>query len=224
VNARAGRTVDPVGRRGLSARMEVGIAVVVGVVVTVPTVLAGSVPLGLLIGWDTTAAVYLTWLWVTVRSRDAAQTAARATTTDPDRRVTDVLLLTASVASLVAVGFVLARAGQNQGVQEFLRVGLAVASVALSWAMVHAVFMLRYARLYYTGLDGGIDFNEPDPPTYNDFAYLAFTIGMTFQVSDTPLRSNQIRRTVLRHGLLSYLFGTGILATAVNLVAGLSSR
>ncbi|WP_367278795.1 DUF1345 domain-containing protein [Pseudonocardia sp.] len=71
---------------------------------------------------------------------------------------------------------------------------------------------------------GASTFNEPDPPTYGDFAYLAFTIGMTFQVADTPLRSKDIRRTALRHGLLSYLFGTGILASAVNLVAGLSSR
>ncbi|MEK6441848.1 DUF1345 domain-containing protein [Pseudonocardia sp. T1-2H] len=201
-----------------------GVAFLVGVAVAVPTALVISVPLGLLIGWDTTAVVYLIWLWTAIGPRDAAQTAARATTADPDRRITDVLLLTASVASLVAVGFVLARAGQNQGVEELLRIALAVASLALSWAVVHTVFALRYALLYYSGAEGGIDFNEPDPPTFGDFAYLAFTIGMTFQVSDTPLRSKDIRRTALRHGLLSYLFGTGILASAVNLVAGLSSR
>jgi uncharacterized membrane protein len=90
--------------------------------------------------------------------------------------------------------------------------------------MVHTVFMLRYAQLYYAGEQGGIDFNQADPPTYTDFAYLAFTIGMTFQVSDTPLRSKVIRRTALRHALLSYLFGTGILATTINLVASLSSK
>jgi uncharacterized membrane protein len=204
--------------------MEVGVAVLVGAVVTVPAIRASSLPLGLLVGWDTTAAVYLAWLWTTLRTRDAERTATRATTTDPDRAITDVLLLTASVASLLAVGFVLAHAGQNPGPQELLRIGLALASVVLSWAMVHTVFTLRYARLYYSGPDGGIDFNEPDPPTYSDFAYLAFTIGMTFQVSDTPLRSKDIRRTVLRHGLLSYLFGTGILATTINLVASLSSK
>jgi len=102
--------------------------------------------------------------------------------------------------------------------------GSAVISAALSRAIVHTVYMLRYPRLHYTGPDRGVDFNEPDPPTYTDFAYLAFTIGMTFQVSDTPLRTKEFRRTALRHGLLSYLFGTGILATAINLVAGLSSR
>jgi uncharacterized membrane protein len=223
VSAHPEHPVTPVGR-GLSARMEVGAAVLVGAVVAVPAILSSSVPLGLLVGWDTTVAVYLAWLWITLRTRDAERTAARATTTDPDRTITDVLLLTASVASLVAIGFVLAHAGQNQGTQELLRIGVALVSVVLSWAMVHTVFTLRYAGLYYSGPDGGIDFDEPGPPTYGDFAYLAFTIGMTFQVSDTPLRSKDIRRTALRHGLLSYLFGTGILATTINLVASLSSR
>lgn len=216
--------MTPSDRRGFSARMEVAVAVIVGAVVAVPFTRANTLPLGLLVGWDTTVSVYLVWLWASIRTRDAEKTAARATTTDPDRTITDVLLLTAAVASLIAVGFVLTHAGQNHGARELLQIGLALASVVLSWALVHTVFTLRYARLYYTGPTGGIDFNQPDAPTYRDFAYLAFTIGMTFQVSDTPLQSPDIRRTALRHGLLSYLFGTGILATTINLVAGLSSR
>jgi uncharacterized membrane protein len=118
------------------------------------------------------------------------------------------------------VGSVLVHAGQGS-TAAYLQVGLGVLSVVLSWAMVHTLFTLRYAALYYGDPVGGIDFNSPDPPTYRDFAYLAFTIGMTLQVSDTTLESTALRRTALRHGLLSYLFGTGILATTVNLVASL---
>jgi uncharacterized membrane protein len=210
--------------RGITARTEVAISVLLGVAVAVPVILAFSVPLGLLVGWDLTSLVYVSWLWSTIRNRDAHDTAKRATITDPDRTLTDVLLLSAAVASLVAVGFVLVRAGQTHGAEELLRVGLGVVSVVVSWALVHVVFTLRYAHLYYAGEEGGIDFNQPEPPTYADFAYLAFTIGMTFQVSDTSVRSPVIRRTALRHALLSYLFGTGILATTVNLVAALSSR
>jgi uncharacterized membrane protein len=76
--------------------------------------------------------------------------------------------------------------------------------------------------LYYSGMVGGIDFNQTELPRFTDFAYLAFTIGMTYQVSDTNLRSTQIRAAALRHSLLSFLFGSMILATMVNLVAGLS--
>jgi hypothetical protein len=84
------------------------------------------------------------------------------------------------------------------------------------------VFTLRYARLYYSGQVGGIDFNETDEPDYRDFAYLSFTIGMTFQVSDTNIQSKQIRRTALRHAWLAFPLGVVIIATTINLVAGLA--
>jgi uncharacterized membrane protein len=99
---------------------------------------------------------------------------------------------------------------------------LSFGSVALAWSVVHTVFTVRYAWLYYTGSNGGVDFNENDSPQYSDFAYLAFSIGMTYQVSDTDLVTKQIRATALRHALLSYLFGVVIIATTINLVAGLS--
>jgi len=132
-----------------------------------------------------------------------------------------VFLLVAAVASLLAVGLVIVTAGGG-GLAQGLQVGLGVASVILSWTVVHTVYTLRYARLYYGGSDGGVDFNADDPPRYADFAYLAFTIGMTYQVSDTDLKTKEIRGTALRHALLSYLFGTVIVATTINLVAGLS--
>ncbi len=94
-------------------------------------------------------------------------------------------------------------------------------SVLLAWAVVHTVYALRYADLYYS-LEGGIQFNEVEAPDYRDFAYLAFTIGMTYQVSDTNLQAKAIRHTALRHALLSYLFGTAIIAMTINIVAGLA--
>lgn len=224
VNAQSDDAVTPPARHGRSAQTEVALSVLVGLVAAVLTSMVTTVALGLLLGWDLASLVYIAWVWSTIRDRDAQRTEQRATITDPDRTLTDLLLLSAAVASLIAVAFVLVRAGQQHGIQELLRVGLGLVSVVLSWALVHTVFMLRYAQLYYAGEQGGIDFNQADPPTYTDFAYLAFTIGMTFQVSDTPLRSKVIRRTALRHALLSYLFGTGILATTINLVASLSSK
>jgi uncharacterized membrane protein len=86
--------------------------------------------------------------------------------------------------------------------------------------MVHTIYTLRYADLYYTG-SGGIDFNQTDDPDYSDFAYLAFTIGMTYQVSDTNLQTKVIRHTALRHAMLSFVFGTAIIAMTINIVAGL---
>ena len=97
---------------------------------------------------------------------------------------------------------------------------MALASVALAWSSIHTVYALRYARLYYSPPEGGIDFHD-DAPSYADFAYLALTIGMTFQVSDTNLTGKRVRRTALHHALTSYVFGAMILAVTVNLVAPL---
>jgi uncharacterized membrane protein len=97
-----------------------------------------------------------------------------------------------------------------------------IGAIICSWGVVHTVFTLRYAGLSYTGPDGGVDFNETEKPVYADFAYLAFTIGMTYQVSDTALTAKAFRHTALRHALLSYLLGTVIIAATINLAAGLA--
>jgi len=115
------------------------------------------------------------------------------------------------------------QASSDKGATQGLAAGLGVLSVAVSWLVLHTLFTLRYALLYYTGNNGGIDFNQKAAPRYTDFAYLAFTIGMTFQVSDTDLSTHTIRATALRHALLAYLFGSLILAATVNLVASLAS-
>ena len=142
--------------------------------------------------------------------------------TDLDRLGADLALVGCAIASLVAVGVLLTR-GTPGTAADTLRIGLSLVSVAASWAMVHTLFAQRYAALYYSAPEGGIDFNERMRPAYRDFAYFAFTIGMSYAVSDTNVASSEIRRAVLRHALLSYLFGTGILATTINLVASLSS-
>jgi uncharacterized membrane protein len=176
-----------------------------------------------LLAWDISAVVYMAWVWTTIWKLDAERTAQYAVPVDPTRAAADALVLGAAVVSLLAVALLLGRAAGEQGTAQVVYACLGVASVVCSWGMVHTVYTLRYARLYYTGEDGGADFQDPEPPTYSDFAYLSFTVGMTFQVSDTDLQDRGFRRTVLTHALLSYLFGTGILAMVINLMATISS-
>jgi uncharacterized membrane protein len=173
------------------------------------------------IGWDVTGAVFCALAWRAVWPMSAAATAERATEEDLSRASTDVLILTASVVSLAAVTLVLAGAHHTHGAARVELTSIGLTTVAVSWFTVHTIFMLRYALLYYAEPAGGIDFGSDEPPSYRDFAYLALTLGMTFQVSDTALRSTELRGTALRHALLSYLFGAIILAVAINLVAGL---
>ena len=173
------------------------------------------------IAWDVTGAVFCALAWRAVWPMSAAATAERATEEDLSRASTDVLILTASVVSLAAVTLVLAGAHHAHGAARVELASIGLTTVAVSWFTVHTIFMLRYALLYYAEPAGGIDFGSDDPPSYRDFAYLALTLGMTYQVSDTALRSSVFRGTALRHALLSYLFGAIILAAAINLVAGL---
>jgi uncharacterized membrane protein len=219
---RPGEPDRPVGapqELGTSAGVRVGVAAVVGACAGLAISVPATWQLGTLAGWDAAAVVYLAW--TTIWRRDASATARLAIWEDPGRATADALLLVASVASLLAVVLVIA-AGSTRGAgARDARAALAVASVVLSWTVVHTVYTSRYARLYYAGPQGGIDFNQHAPPRYSDFAYLAFTIGMTFQVSDTDLQTAEIRATALRHALLSYLLGAVILATTINLLSGL---
>jgi uncharacterized membrane protein len=174
-----------------------------------------------LIGWDVGALLLAVWIWLAVSGLSPEETRARATREDTSLQVSELTILAAGVAVLAAVGLALIRAGQATGGTKAYLITLGLVSVALSWALVHTVFTLRYARTFYSQPIGGIDFNEDDPPNYLDFAYLALTIGMTFQVSDTNLTTKAIRRVALSHALLSYLFGAVIVALVINVVSSL---
>lgn len=180
-----------------------------------------SPALALLAGWDIAAVLYLVLVWVAVYRKNAAMTARLALLEDPSTPVAEVVVVSASIAALVAVGFALVRAGEAAGSTKAVLIGAGTVSVVVSWLVVHTVYMLRYARSYYGEPMGGITFNEEDLPAFLDFAYFSFTIGMTFQVSDTNITTKGIRRLALHHALLSYLFGAVILATAINVFASL---
>ncbi|VTR78804.1 DUF1345 domain-containing protein [Cellulomonas hominis] len=193
-----------------------------GLLVAVAAVVAGVPEIAVLAGWAVTAGGALVWVWRIGWHRDAHGTKQLAED-EARTRVTDTFVLAASVASLVAVAEALVRSssGDTVGV---LTVVLGVLVVILSWALVNTVFALKYARLYYSGGDGGISFGQQEPPAYSDFAYLAFTVGMSFAVPDTQIETTPIRKVGLGHALLSYLFGTVVIAVAVNLVTNLGQQ
>ena len=204
-----------------AAARRVSIALAVGIVIggLAATVVAWQA--APLLGWDAAAAVFLALVWSAIGGLDATSTAAAAALEDPSVGVADLVIVIAGVACLGAVGLALIKAGSSTGAAKALLIAIGVVSVALSWAAVHTVFTLRYARLYFGRGDEGISFNEKAPPDYLDFAYVAFTVGLTYQVSDTSLSSKPIRRLALRHAVLSFLFGAVIIGLTINVVASL---
>lgn len=204
--------------RNLPSVLRLIAAVVAGLLVMAVTWRLEGWP-SIVLGWVTTVAVYVMGVWVAILPMDESATRQHATREDPGRLLSTVVLLVASVASLAGVA-VLLRA-TSAGGREVLNAAIGTASVVASWVMVHTLFTLHYARLYYAEAEEPVDFNG-DAPDYQDFAYLAFTLGMTYQVSDTALR-RPVRRAVLRHALLAFLLGAIVLACTVNLVVQLAS-
>jgi uncharacterized membrane protein len=178
-----------------------------------------------LVGWDAASLIFLISTWIVIGPKSAAETKLHAVAEDPSAPLSDLVICSAAVACIVGAGFALGRAASSAGGVKAELIALAVVSVLVSWGAVHTVFALRYARLFYAGNSKGtgIDFNQDDPPDYRDFAYLAMTIGMTFQVSDTNLGTKPIRRTALRHALISWLFGAVLVGLTINILASILS-
>ncbi len=208
-----------------SGRSRVLWAVAVGVVAALVVSLFAPWQLTVLVGWDVTAALVVATVWLSIGRFSPEQTREFAVREDDSRAGTHLLLLGAAVVSLVGVVVAFLKANETGYRDEVLLEAFGVFTIVCSWLLVHTVFALRYAHVYYTEPEGGIDFKtQPrgtEDPDYLDFAYTAFTIGMTFQVSDTDITRREMRRNVLRHALISFLFGAVILATTINVIAGL---
>lgn len=198
-------------------------AAAIGLLVTLMLLRLVTWGLAVVLGWDAAALAFLMIVWPIIVRADGQHTQQLAMREDETSGSARVLLVGASAASLLGAGYALSLAGGDSGARRLLLIGVAVLTVVLSWTVVNTVYTLRYADLDYRSRAAGIAFGEDgqERPTYRDFAYVAFTIGMTYQVSDTTLRNRRIRRTVLAHALLSYLFGVVIVGGSVNLIAGL---
>lgn len=177
----------------------------------------------LLSGWVACCVVFLVWTWCVIGPMDAVATRSHATREEPTRTVAHLVVLVAAVASVGAVGTLLLATRSQDQLVRFGSAALAMGGVLASWAVIHTLYTLRYAYLYYIEDPGGIDFNQESPPRYADFAYVAFVLGMTYQVADTNIGDSRIRVTALCQALLSYLFGAVVLAAAINLVVVLGS-
>ncbi len=197
------------------------VGVACGAAVAVPTLPVLGIAAALLSAWTVFAVVQVIWVLRTVWSMDAAATRAHARAEDPGRRLARVITVAGSIASLGAVAVVLVDTDDTSRGQALILAAVAVVSVASSWTLIQVDYMLRLAAAYFSDPEGGIDFNQDEDPMYTDFAYVSFGLGMTYQVADTNIRTNGIRRLVIAQTLLAYLFGAVILATVINLATGL---
>jgi uncharacterized membrane protein len=197
-------------------------AATAGIVFAVATVLLLEWRYALLVGWDAAAIVLIATWFVDLHGRGVEETAAIARRDDVNLTLGGALAVLVSVVSLGDVIVLLT--GKSSVLSQSQTVVLGLFSIVVSWFLLHLVFTLRYAALYYAGDEGGVDFGKTKRPMFSDFFYLAFTVGMTYQVSDTQLEDSSFRRLAIIHALLSFMFGTVIIATTINFIAGFSLR
>ena len=175
-------------------------------------------------GWVAGAGVYVALTWLYLFQLEPAQAETHGKLVGARHNAVGWIVLGCAVVSLYAVYEILKATTLGGG--DSLRPALTgLLAVVVSWVAVHTVFMVRYADLYYSDDDHGIDFpgdtSGANALRYTDFAYLAFTIGMSYAVSDISLKSHQMRKTVWGHSLVSYVFGVVILGATLNLILGL---
>ena len=140
-----------------------------------------------------------------------------------------ILVIASACASVLAIGFLLNHTKGTGTNILTLHVILSVMTIVGSWLLVHIVFALHYAHIYYhiprerdgNEESGGLDFPEDCKPDYWDFLYFSFVIGMTSQVSDVQTISLRMRSLALIHGIIYFFFNTSILAMSIKIIASL---
>lgn len=202
-----------------SAQPRLVLALLVGLLAGGVTGSLAGPPIGVLAGIMGAAAAFVVAGWIVLWPLDAEETRRNVTREDLRPILDEVVVVALALSGLGVIVTLLLIGHSSSG---SWAAAVALFGVFLSWAALHLMYSTRYAALYYRddGGPGGIDFNSDEPPAYRDFVYFSFNLGMTYQVSDTGVSDSRIRAVVLRHCLISYVFGAVILATTINLVAG----
>lgn len=191
-----------------------------------------SVPALIMISWASCATMIIILNWLIILTAHPREMRQIARLKDSSRISILLFVITASCVSLFAIIFLLLNHSKDvQHVQVTKHVLMSIGSVVISWWMLHTMFTMSYAHMYYTNTPksndpkeaviGGLQFPEEKNPDYLDFVYFSFVIGMTFQVSDVEISSRSIRRLALLHAVISFAFNTAIVALSINVVSGL---
>lgn len=193
-----------------------------------------SVSLTFLVSWIGFAGIVLFFAWTTILVKHPTQISTVASEQDASYVIIFIVVILAAFISLFAI--ILLLHGMPVGSREKLdaHIVLSVVAVALSWFLIHTLFTIRYAHLYYTlptdavedthNYCGGLLFPGNELPDFLDFAYFSFVLGMTFQTADVNISGRDIRRLALLHGFLSFVYNTAIIALSINIISGVVGK
>lgn len=183
-------------------------------------------PTRAVVTWIAFSSSMLAMTWYVLVSADPSEVAKTARLQDSSRTAVFAFVIVAAVASIFAVAAELGTAKNLEGTAKTSHAVFSILTVLTSWALVHTVFTLRYAHIFYGSEEGdeaseGLNFPDQEKPDYLDFAYFSFVIGMCAQVSDVTVSSRRLRRLVLVHSVISFGFNAVILGLSINMVSSL---
>jgi uncharacterized membrane protein len=223
---------QPIPRKrilALDTHYRVYISLIIAAIVCFSVLHVVSTSTAILLTWMTFATSAIIMDWVIILTAHPREFKKIAVLEDSSRTMIFIIVIGASIVSLFAIIFLLKMTKGASHEDVNAHIFLVIASVITSWILVHTLFTLRYAHMYYDTDDddgnakpmGGLEFPKEENPDYLDFVYFAFVIGMTFQVSDVEISDRQIRRLAWIHGMISFAFNTAIVALSINVISGL---
>lgn len=182
-----------------------------------------------LVGWILALTIYLILLGIVIFQADGAMTRQRVSRDEPNRVFLLIVLVLVALLGNISVGFILTSVGNEHPAHARLLVGLSIWAVILSWFLLHTAVGQHYSRLYYedtdrhgrpfpAGMRQGFMFPGSPEPTYLDFLYVSFTIGLTYAMSDVNVTNDVQRRMVLIHSVISFFFYSTILGAVLNAI------
>lgn len=186
--------------------------------------------LRVVLSWDAFCLWFIVAIMIEMRQQEAEDIRLKVSQQDEGQGLILLVVLIAVGVSLVAVGLELSQAKEDHGLSKSLRVAMAAVTVGLSWFTVQVVFALHYAHMYYapdkstadeTDVIGGLHFPGEEQPTYFDFLHFSTVIGVACQTADIEFTSRRLRKIGTVHSLMAFVFNTGVLALAINMLASL---
>jgi uncharacterized membrane protein len=221
-NRPAGMPLAGFLRRQFKAHARLFIATAVGLLVWIAIPAEGVTRF--LIGWNAATWIFLALILKMMYGATSSDIARRAGVEEEGRGMMLAVVVLASIAIFVAIGSQLAQAVKDPGVQG-PRIFLALATIFGSWLFMNFAFAIHYAHEFHTSRESGKRGTKPlafpggAEPDYWDFLYFAMVVGTTFQTSDVEINSRALRRNVLVHGLIAFLYNTAVIALTVNIAA-----
>ena len=213
----------------LDAKTRLGLSVMLAMAVFLMLPSELYLNIRILISWIIGVLGFLTLVMLMIGSATPQKTRYRAQRQEAQHLVVFLLVVITACTSIFAIALMQANNQHLSPLALALEVALALIAVVCSWFLTHTMFALHYATCYYhrSWLEQGVrhaeglNFPGESPPDYWDFMYFSFTLGMTAQTSDVSIASLAMRRLTIGHAVVAFLFYMVILASGVNVAAGL---